>query len=134
MSEEFICKIPDCKCGSRKGRSELEEENSSLRAALAEKEKETQADVKRVERATALLTVALVSTINDKDHLLSEQAAVIERAREIAAEFRRCVDSEKKEGDHSDENESCEDGMCYWVGDKMKELAALPAPQDAQEK
>ena len=35
MSEEFICAIPNCKCGGRKGRAELEEENAILRKQLA---------------------------------------------------------------------------------------------------
>ena len=42
----------------------------------------------------------------------------------VLQEFRRCIAGEKIEGDHIDENEFCEEGTCFWIGERTLEILA----------
>ena len=48
----------------------------------------------------------------------------IENLIAVLREFRRCIAGEKIEGDHIDENEFCEEGTCFWIGERTLEIIA----------
>lgn len=119
-----------CKHGGPVGRCEWCVELFKLQAALSVSQKalkEAQDGYEPLWREELKLRCDAESALDAA--LRREKEAV-----EIFSEFRRCVETKKAPGDHTEDDEYCDEGMCMWIGERASVFLSTLPPSAAKRK